>query len=64
MPMTWQISNLVDLRNDRVSDMDADRQQRTATEILRRLNDQPGVVLAQGIERKIRTKHRVAEHHA
>ena len=44
--MTWQISNLVDLRNDRVSDMDADRQQRTATEILRRLNDQPGVVLA------------------
>jgi hypothetical protein len=44
--MTWQISNLVDLRNDRVSDIDADRQQRTATEILRRLNDQPGVVLA------------------
>lgn len=44
--MTWQISNLVDLRNDRVSDVDADRQQRTAAEILHRLNDQPGVVLA------------------
>ena len=44
--MTWQLSNLVDLRNDRVSDMDADRQQRTAAEILPRLNDQPGVVLA------------------
>lgn len=44
--MMWQISSLVDLRNDRVSDIDADRQQRTAAEILHRLNDQPGVVLA------------------
>ena len=44
--MTWQLSDLVDLRNERVSDMDADRQQRTAAEILRRLNDQPGLVLA------------------
>jgi hypothetical protein len=44
--MMWQISDLVDLRNDRVSDVDADRQQRTAAEILHRLNDQPGVVLA------------------
>lgn len=44
--MTWQLSEVVDLRNDRVSNDDADRQQRTAAEILRRLNDQPGVVLA------------------
>ena len=44
--MTWQLSSFVDLRNDRVRDMDADRQQRTAAEILRRLNNQPGVVLA------------------
>jgi hypothetical protein len=32
--------------NDRVSDADADRQQQTAVEILRRLADQPGLVLA------------------
>jgi superfamily II DNA or RNA helicase len=44
--MNWQLSDLVGLRNDRVPDMDADRQQRTAAEILRRLNDQPGVILA------------------
>jgi hypothetical protein len=44
--MTWELSPKVDLRNDRVSDADADRQQHTAAEILRRLADQPGVVLA------------------
>ena len=44
--MTWQLSTRVDLRNDRVSDNDADRQTRTAKEILRRIVDQPGVVLA------------------
>ena len=44
--MTWQLSPAVHLRNDRVSDEDADRQTRTAVEILRRLNDQPGLVLA------------------
>src|SRR3954447_23046750 len=44
--MTWQLSEVVDLRNDRVSNDDADRQQRTAAKILRRLDDQPGVVLA------------------
>src|SRR3954465_8279874 len=44
--MTWRLSEVVDLRNDRVSNDDADRQQRTAAEILRRLDDQPGLVLA------------------
>lgn len=44
--MTWTISPKISLRNDRVSDIDADRQQQTAAEILRRLNDQPGLVLA------------------
>lgn len=44
--MTWTLSPQVSLRNDRVPDADADRQQRTAAEILRRLEDQPGLVLA------------------
>jgi superfamily II DNA or RNA helicase len=44
--VTWQLSPKVHLRNDRVSDEDADRQTRTAGEILRRLDDQPGLVLA------------------
>ncbi|QZT60290.1 DEAD/DEAH box helicase [Mycolicibacterium austroafricanum] len=44
--MNWPLSSKVSLRNDRVSDADADRQQRTAAEILRRLADQPGLVLA------------------
>jgi len=44
--MTWRLSDVIDLRNDRVPDADADRQQRTAAEILRRFDDQPGVVLA------------------
>lgn len=44
--MSWELSAEVDLRNDRVPDADADRQMRTAAEILRRLNDQPGLVLA------------------
>src|SRR5215211_6937961 len=44
--MTWDLSHRVSLRNDRVPDEDADRQQRTAAEILRRLSEQPGVVLA------------------
>jgi hypothetical protein len=34
------------LRTDRVSASDAERQERTAREILRRLHDQPGLVLA------------------
>lgn len=44
--MSWQLSAGVSLRNDRVPDEDADRQQRTAGEILRRLADQPGLILA------------------
>ena len=44
--MSWTLSPKVCLRNDRVSDADADRQQQTAAEILRRLADQPGLVLA------------------
>lgn len=44
--MTWELSTSISLRNERVPDSDADRQQRTAAEILRRLADQPGLVLA------------------
>jgi hypothetical protein len=44
--MKWELSPRVHLRNDRVPDEDADRQQRTAAEILWRLSEQPGVVLA------------------
>ncbi len=44
--MTWALSPNVSLHNDRVPAEDADRQQRTAAEILRRLAEQPGVVLA------------------
>jgi hypothetical protein len=44
--VSWSLSAKVSLRNDRVSDADADRQQQTATEILQRLADQPGLVLA------------------
>jgi hypothetical protein len=44
--MSWPISPRVDLHNHRISAEDADRQMRTATEILRRLERQPGVVLA------------------
>lgn len=44
--MTWHAHPGLHLRNDRVPDTDADRQQRTAVEILRRLEDQPGLVLA------------------
>ena len=44
--MSWTLSPKVSLRNDRVSHADADRQQHTADEILRRLADQPGLVLA------------------
>jgi superfamily II DNA or RNA helicase len=44
--LIWTLSPKVDLRNDRVSAADADRQQHTAAEILKRLNDQPGLILA------------------
>jgi hypothetical protein len=49
--MTWPIDvdNLrerLDLRNDRISEADAVRQLRTIAEVLRRLANQPGLVLA------------------
>ncbi|OBJ87752.1 hypothetical protein A9W97_17410 [Mycobacterium gordonae] len=44
--MSWTLSPKINLRNDRVPDVDADRQLRTAAEILRRLSEQPGLVLA------------------
>ena len=49
--MTWPVdtSDLnarLNFKNERVSDRDALRQYRTVAEILRRLENQPGVVLA------------------
>lgn len=50
--MTWPIKNGDDigarlhLKNKRISDQNAERQTRTVSEILRRLEEQPGVVLA------------------
>lgn len=44
--MSWRLSQRVDLRNSRIPDVDAHRQMRTAAEILRRLDHQPGVILA------------------
>jgi ERCC4-related helicase len=44
--VNWTLNSKISLRNDRVADEDADRQERTAAEILRRLEYQPGLVLA------------------
>lgn len=44
--MKWDLYPELDLRNDRVPNEDADRQQHTAVEILRRFEHQPGLVLA------------------
>ena len=44
--MNWSLSQAVDLANDRISDADSRRQMETASEILRRLNKQSGLVLA------------------
>jgi hypothetical protein len=44
--MSWTLSPRVDLHNHRIFEQDADRQMRTAAEILRRLERRPGVVLA------------------
>ena len=49
--MTWPIDvgdlgTRLDLKNDRISERDARRQHRTIAEILRRLADKPGIVLA------------------
>lgn len=42
----WNLSPDIDLSNDNIPATDAERQLRTADEILRRLNSQPGLVLA------------------
>jgi hypothetical protein len=44
--MTWSLSSNVAIGSERISAVDAERQARTAAEILRRLDDQPGVILA------------------
>ncbi len=49
--MTWPVhigdlGERLDLRNDRIGNSDALRQQRTIADILRRLGNQPGIVLA------------------
>ena len=44
--MNWTLSPNIDIGSDRISRADAARQRRTAAEILRRLNRQPGVILA------------------
>ena len=44
--MRWKLSDRIDLGNERISPADAVRQMRTAAEILRRLEGQPGVILA------------------
>lgn len=47
--MTWALDGRIDLASTRIDRADSDRQMRTAAEICRRLNDQPGVVLADGV---------------
>ena len=42
----WPLYEGLDLGNERITPEDAARQQRTAIEILRRLERQPGVILA------------------
>ena len=44
--MNWSLSPSVAMQSERISSDDAKRQARTAAEILRRLNRQPGVILA------------------
>lgn len=44
--MNWRLSPNVKLDNERIEQVDARRQMLTAAEILRRFDDQPGVVLA------------------
>ena len=47
--MTWQLDPRVDLGLSKIAAEVAARQQQTAAELCRRLNDQPGVVLADGV---------------
>lgn len=49
MNQPWILSPHVDLRSDRLPEQDAQRQMQTAAEICRRLNHQPGVVLADDV---------------
>ncbi len=44
--MKWRLSRRVKLANARISKEDSDRQMRTARQILRRFDRQPGVILA------------------
>jgi ERCC4-related helicase len=44
--MNWRVSSRVDLRSPQITDTDARRQRLTAAEILRRLDVQPGQILA------------------
>ena len=44
--MSWQLSESIDFSRSRIPQADALRQAATAAEILRRFDDQPGVVLA------------------
>ncbi|MDA2934242.1 hypothetical protein MYX82_07850 [Acidobacteria bacterium AH-259-D05] len=44
--MKWRLSRRVKLANARISQEDSDRQMRTARQILRRFDHQPGVILA------------------
>lgn len=49
MSQPWALSSHIDLRSDRLPERDARRQMQTAAEICRRLNSQPGVVLADDV---------------
>jgi len=44
--MTWELSRHVHLANERITQADANRQQATAAEICRRLNERAGLILA------------------
>jgi helicase-like protein/SNF2 domain-containing protein len=44
--VNWRLSKAVSLKNERISAVDATRQRRTAVEILKRFDRQPGIVLA------------------
>jgi ERCC4-related helicase len=49
MSKRWTLSTRVNLRTDRIPASDGARQQATAAEICTRLNDQPGVILADDV---------------
>jgi len=47
--MNWRLSERVDLRSPQINPADARRQSQTAAEILRRFDDHPGQILADGV---------------